>query len=41
MELEEVADIEKNYKWLQKANLKDSTKALIMAVQEQAQTSDP
>lgn len=41
MELEEVPDTEKNCKWLQKADLKDSTKALIMAAQEQDKTSDP
>ncbi|TWW69252.1 hypothetical protein D4764_18G0000580 [Takifugu flavidus] len=33
---EEVADIEKTYQWLEKAGLKDSTEALLMAAQEQA-----
>ena len=31
-----MADIAKTYKWLEKAALKDSTEALIMAAQEQA-----
>ncbi|KAF7640632.1 hypothetical protein LDENG_00028300 [Lucifuga dentata] len=31
-----VADITKSYQWLEKAGLKDSTEALIMAAQEQA-----
>ncbi len=35
-QIEEVADIKKFYQWLEKAGLKDSTKALIMAAQEQA-----
>ena len=35
-QIEEVADVEKCYQWLQKAGLKDSTEALIMAAQEQA-----
>lgn len=35
-QIEEVADIEKTYQWLEKAGLKDSTEALIMAAQEQA-----
>ncbi|TWW61002.1 hypothetical protein D4764_05G0010920 [Takifugu flavidus] len=35
-QIEEVADIEKTYQWLTKAGLKDSTEALLMAVQEQA-----
>ena len=30
-QIEELADIEKSYKWLGKAGLKDSTEALIMA----------
>ena len=33
---EEVADIRKTYQWLEKAGLKDSTDALIIAAQEQA-----
>ena len=33
---EEVADIKESYQWLEKAGLKDSTQALIMAAQEQA-----
>lgn len=36
-QIEEVADIKKSYQWLEKAGLKDSTEALIMAAQEQAQ----
>ncbi|KAK1803953.1 hypothetical protein P4O66_003890 [Electrophorus voltai] len=32
----EVADMEKSYRWLEKAGLKDGTEALIMAAQEQA-----
>ncbi len=36
-QIEEVADIEKFYQWLEKAGLKDSTEALIMAAQEQAE----
>ena len=35
-QIEEVADIVKTYQWLEKAALKDSTEALIMAAQEQA-----
>ena len=35
-QIEEVADIQKSYQWLDKAGLKDSTEALIMAAQEQA-----
>ncbi len=35
-QIEEVADIKKSYQWLEKAGLKDSTEALIMAAQEQA-----
>ena len=35
-QIEEVADIEKTYQWLEKAGLRDSTEALIMAAQEQA-----
>ena len=35
-QIEDVADIEKSYQWLEKADLKDSTEALIMAAQEQA-----
>ncbi|TWW69263.1 hypothetical protein D4764_18G0000690 [Takifugu flavidus] len=34
--IKEVADIEKTYQWLEKAGLKDSTEALLMAAQEQA-----
>ena len=34
-QIEEVADIEKSYQWLEKAGLKDSIEALIMAAQEQ------
>ena len=34
-QIEEVADIEKSYQWLEKVGLKDSTEALIMATQEQ------
>ena len=30
-QIEEVADIEKSYQWLEKAGLKDSIEALIMA----------
>jgi len=36
-----MADIEKSYRWLEKAGLKDSTEALFMADQEQALTSNP
>ena len=32
----EVADLKKSYQWLERAGLKDSTEALIMAAQEQA-----
>lgn len=32
----EVADIKKSYQWLERAGLKDSTEALILAAQEQA-----
>ena len=32
---EEVADIRKTYQWMEKAGLKDSTEALIMAAEEQ------
>ncbi|KAF7652027.1 hypothetical protein LDENG_00102410 [Lucifuga dentata] len=35
-QIEGVADIMKSYQWLEKAGLKDSTEALIMAAQEQA-----
>ncbi|TWW62315.1 hypothetical protein D4764_04G0009620 [Takifugu flavidus] len=35
-QIEEVADFEKTYQWLEKAGLKDSTEALLMAAQEQA-----
>ena len=35
-QIEEVVDTGKTYKWLEKAALKDSTEALIMAEQEQA-----
>uniref|UniRef100_A0A7N8XHF5 Reverse transcriptase domain-containing protein n=1 Tax=Mastacembelus armatus TaxID=205130 RepID=A0A7N8XHF5_9TELE len=35
-QIQEVADIEKSYRWLEKAGLKDSTEALIVAAQEQA-----
>ncbi len=31
-----VADIKKSYQWLEKAELKDSTEALIMLVKEEA-----
>ena len=34
-QIEEVADIEKSYQWLDNAGLRDSTEALIMAAQEQ------
>lgn len=34
-EIEEMADIEKSYQWLDKAGLKDSTDAWIMAAQKQ------
>ena len=35
-QISEVADLGKSYQWLEKAGLKDSTEALIMAAQEQA-----
>ncbi len=35
-QMEEVADIGKSYQWLERAGLKDSTEALIIAAQEQA-----
>lgn len=36
-QMEEVADIEKNYQWLERAGLTDSgTEALMLAAQEQA-----
>ena len=35
-QIEEVADIGKTYHWLEKAGLKDSTEALIIASQDQA-----
>jgi len=35
-QIEEVADIEKSHQWPEKAGLRDSTEALIMAAQEQA-----
>ena len=35
-QIEEVADINKSFQWLEKAGLKDSTEALIVAAQEQA-----
>lgn len=35
-QIEEVADLKKPYLWREKAGLKDRTKALIMAAQEQA-----
>ncbi len=35
-QIEEVADIGKSYQWLERAGLKDSTEALIIAAQEQA-----
>ncbi len=35
-QIEEVADIKKSCQWLEKAGLKDSAEALIMAAQEQA-----
>ncbi|CAK6977960.1 zinc-binding domain-containing protein%2C partial [Scomber scombrus] len=35
-QIEEVADINKSSQWLEKAGLRDSTEALIMAAQEQA-----
>ena len=31
-QIEEVAEIERSYQWIEKAGLKDSTEALIMAV---------
>ena len=34
-QIDEVVDIKKTYQWLEKAGLKDSTEALIMAAQEQ------
>ena len=35
-DIQEVADLEKSYQWLEKSNLKANTEALIMAAQEQA-----
>uniref|UniRef100_A0A3B5PPD0 Reverse transcriptase domain-containing protein n=1 Tax=Xiphophorus maculatus TaxID=8083 RepID=A0A3B5PPD0_XIPMA len=35
-QITQVADISKSYQWLEKAGLKDSTEALILAAQEQA-----
>ena len=35
-QIEEAADIEKSYQWLEKAGLKDSKETLKMAAQEQA-----
>lgn len=34
--MESVAEIRKSYQWLEKAGLKDSREALIMAAQQQA-----
>ena len=35
-QMKEVSDMEKTYQWMEKAGLKDSTEALLMAAQEQA-----
>lgn len=37
--MQEVADIQKSRQWLEKANMKDNTQALIMAAQLQASLS--
>lgn len=40
-QIEEVADIKKSFQRLEKAGLKDSTEAIIMAAHEHHRTRDP
>lgn len=40
-QIREVADIKKLQQWLENADLKDSTEALVTAAQEQPKAQDP
>ena len=40
-QIEEVADMEKTYQWLEKAGLKDSTEALLLVEEDRALRTGP